>query len=198
MSDYSLRAKTSPRYARDKLTGALSRPHFLDLLNVEKRFADRSGRPFLLCLIDIDQLRNVNLQAGNDVGDEVLRAAANRVRDTLDMPPWDNTNYLHARFDGDGLLLLLRCCRLKQGQRLAETLRSRIATMECSGGLRVTASIGLAGYRVGESIDSVLGRVEQTLFLAKQAGRDCVEVAADVFPRDDTANVIYLPLAGAR
>lgn len=198
MSDNSLKANTSPRYARDKLTGALARPHFIDLLKVEKRLADRNGRQFMLFLIDVDQMRGLNLKVGHAVGDELLFGLANRLRDTLDLSPWDNTNYLHARFDGDALMLMLRSCRLEQGQRLAETIRSRIAATEFAGGLRISVSIGVAGYCIGESVDDLLGRVEQTLFLAKQCGRDRVEVAAELPPRGEPSNVIYYPFTHSR
>ncbi len=193
MSSKLVPANSGLRRSRDSLTGALCRPRFLELLQEEKRFADRGSNGFLLCLIDVDQLRNVNDQAGQRAGDEVLLGVANRLRDILDTPPWDDLNYLHARFDGDGLIVLLRCCRLKQGQRLAETLRARIADATLAGGLSITVSIGVAAYRIGESVDDILRRTERVLYLAKQSGRDCVEVAVSPQSTNHSANVVYLP-----
>jgi diguanylate cyclase (GGDEF)-like protein len=198
MSMNSIQVENGARNSRDKLTGALNRLHFCELLEIEKQFADHEGRAFLLCLVDVDQLRNINDQAGYFAGDQVLCGVANSLRDVLDMPPWGNLNYLHTRYDGDGLMLLLRCCNLAQGQRLGETMRARIASTPYYGGLRVTVSIGIAAYRIGESIDEVLCRVEQTLHLAKQSGRDCVEVAMLVDPANRPPNVFYLPTPGAR
>jgi len=188
----SLQATHTSHHSRDRLTGALSRLHFLELLQEEKRFADRNGSAFLLCLIDVDQLRNVNDQMGQKAGDEVLLGVANRLRDILDTPPWSGLNYLHARFDGDGLMVLLRCCRLDQGQRLAEALRSRVGSTPFSKQLDITVSIGVAAYRIGESTDEVLGRTERTLRLAKQSGRDCVEIALCPETTGLPDNVVYL------
>jgi diguanylate cyclase (GGDEF)-like protein len=193
MSTTPVSADSLARHLRDKLTGALCRPHFLDLLAEEKRFADRSGQAFLLCLLDVDQLRSINDAAGLRAGDEVLRGIANSLRDILDTAPWDGLNYLHARFDGDALMVLLRCCRVEQGQRLAETVRVRVRRSTYRADARATVSAAVASYAIGEPIDRVLSRTERTLLLAKQAGGDCVETA--LLPADHRthSNVIYLP-----
>lgn len=190
MSSEFAPADQRPRRTRDRLTGALSRMHFLDLLAEEKTFADRNDRPFILCLIDVDQLRNVNDEAGQRAGDDVLVGIANRARDILDTAPWSELNYLHARYDGDGLLILLRSCRVEHGTRFAEALRTRVA-QSVFGRQRVTVSIGIAAYTLGEPLDGVLARTERTLYLAKQCGRDRVEVAMDAAPQQRD-NVVYL------
>jgi diguanylate cyclase (GGDEF)-like protein len=196
MSSEFASAQDHPQRARDRLTGALSRMHFLDLLAEEKTFADRNDRSFLLCLIDVDQLRNVNDQSGQRAGDDVLIGIANRARDVLDTPPWCDLNYLHARYDGDGLMVLLRSCRVEHGQRFAEALRARVS-QSSFGHQRVTVSIGVAAYAIGEPLDEVLARTERTLYLAKQYGRDCVEVAPATAPRQRD-NVVYLDRIGWR
>jgi diguanylate cyclase (GGDEF)-like protein len=196
MSSEFASAEHHPQRARDRLTGALSRMHFLDLLAEEKTFADRNDRPFLLCLVDVDQLRNVNDQAGQRAGDDVLVGIVNRARDVLDTPPWSDLNYLHARYDGDGLMVLLRSCRVEHGQRFAEALRARVS-QSSFGHQRVTVSIGVAAYAIGEPLDEVLARTERTLYLAKQYGRDCVEVAPATAPRQRD-NVVYLDRIGWR
>lgn len=183
-------ATEHPQRARDRLTGALSRMHFLDLLAEEKAFADRNDRPFLLCLIDVDQLRNVNDEGGQRAGDDVLIGVVDRARDILDTPSWSDLNYLHARYDGDGLMILLRSCRVEHGSRFAEALRQRVAQSRFAG-QRVTVSIGVATYGLGEPLDKVLARTERTLHLAKQSGRDWVEVARDPV-RERRDNVVYI------
>lgn len=178
--------------SRDRLTGALTRPYFLELLAEEKQCADRTGRAFVLCLIDVDQLRNINDQLGQATGDDVLLGVANKLRDVLDARPWSNLNYLHARYDGDGLMLLLRSPDLDQGRRCAEALRARLAESGLARQYGVTVSIGVTRYDLGESLDEVLGRTERTLFLAKQTGRDCVEVATPADTEAQRDNVVYL------
>jgi diguanylate cyclase (GGDEF)-like protein len=192
MSSDFASAQLSAQRARDRLTGALSRLHFLELLREEKTFADRNGLAFLLCLIDVDQLRNINDRAGQRAGDDVLIGVTNRLRDVLDTPPWSQFNYLHARYDGDGLMVLLRSCHVDHGRRFAEALRMRVANAPFGSQRDVTVSIGVAAYSVGEPVDEVLARTERTLYLAKQYGRDCVEVAVAPPAVRPQENVVYL------
>jgi GGDEF domain-containing protein len=88
--------------------------------------------------------------------------------------------------------VLLRSCHVEHGRRFAEALRSRVANATFGTSRGVTVSIGVVEYCVGESIDGVLARTERTLYLAKQSGRDCVEVAPPQTPARPRANVIYL------
>jgi len=192
MSSNFAAAEHSTQKARDRLTGALSRLHFLELLTEEKSFADRNGLAFLLCLVDVDQLRNVNDRAGQRAGDDILIGVTDRLRDILDTPPWSEFNYLHARYDGDGLMVLLRSCHVDHGRRFAEALRMRVAKAVFGNQRGVTVSIGVAAYNVGEPLDEVLARTERTLYLAKQYGRDCVEVAVPPPPTAQRENVVYL------
>jgi diguanylate cyclase (GGDEF)-like protein len=177
---------------RDSLTKALSRPQFGISLEQEKERSDLCGLPFVLCLIDIDKLRNVNDEYGLRVGDAVLAEVADRIRNRLDESDWDCIEYLHARFDGDALILLARDCSIRQGSRLAESLRAAISESPVWEQLRVTVSISVVQYRIAESTDALLSRVEKTLHLAKQFGRDRVEVAAT--PENGrSASILPLP-----
>lgn len=179
---------------RDALTDALSRQRFLDLLADEKRLADSTGRAFVLCLFDVDALRNINESHGNDVGDATLVELAARVRGVLDARPWCDVVDLHARFDGGALIVFLRGTSLEQGAQFAETVRSAASGATLQARSRLTVSAGVAGYRIGEPIDDVLARAEQTLHLAKQFGRDRVETAPN--PPLDSRGDNLIPFPG--
>jgi diguanylate cyclase (GGDEF)-like protein len=165
-------------HLRDRLTDALSRPQFLELLEHEKRIADQTGKPFVLCLVDIDQLRNINDREGQRAGDAVLLGVAERLRNLLDSPPWTESVYLHARFDGDSLMLFVPNCGAKKGVDFAEALRARIAGTTFGARTKATASIAVvACSRTLESVDELVSRAERTMHLAKQFGSDHVELA---------------------
>jgi diguanylate cyclase (GGDEF)-like protein len=192
MTSLSTSPQTTAHPLRDALTQALSRPQFSIMLDEEKQRSDDSASPFVLCLIDIDNLRNINDEFGHRAGDRVLAEVARRIRNRLDEAAWDSVEYLHARFDGDALVLLARDCSVKRGTRLAAALRDAINEERFERGLRVTVSISIAEYRIGESTDSVLARLEKALHLAKQFGADTIEVA----PMPESygpANVVPLP-----
>lgn len=181
---------------RDALTEALSRQRFIDLLDDEKRLADTTGRPFALCLFDIDALRNVNEYYGHGAGDAAVIELVARVRAVLDARPWCDVVDLHARFDGGALIVFLRGTALEDGTRFAESVRAATARARVEARIGMTVSAGVAGYRTGEPIDAVLTRAEQSLHLAKQFGRDRVETAPNPPPEARGDNLI--PFPGAR
>ncbi len=191
----SIDSNTAHGRGRDGLTDALSRQRFLELLGDEKRLADTTGRAFALCLFDLDALRSLNEGYGQDAGDAALLELAHRVRAVLDSRPWCDVVDLHARFDGGALIVFLRGTRLEQGTQFAETVRAAVASAVIESRLAVTVSAGVAGYRVGEPLDAVLARCEQSLHLAKQFGRDRVETAPNPPGEARADNLIPFPRA---
>lgn len=179
---------------RDTLTASFSRSYFLDAVEIERQFAVETGRPFALCLIDVDQLRNINDVFGQRAGDSVLAGVAETVRGTLDLPQWQNLRCLQARFDGDSLILLLPGCRLDRGEQFAHVLRRRIADAIFTDEVAVTVSIAVTGYTTADTVDELLGRTERTLHLAKQFGNDSVETARTPEPKQRAASVTRLPV----
>ena len=133
---------------------------------------------FSLCLVDLDRLRNINDARGMEVGDAALTGLVERLRSVLDAPAWHRSEYTLARYDGGAVMVLARPCRSSDGELLAEALRFGVAEQPLGDRLSATVSIGVAQHRIGESIDALLARTERTLHLAKQFGRDRVEVSS--------------------
>jgi diguanylate cyclase (GGDEF)-like protein len=196
MSRFSSRSEGSegsPGTAwHDPLTGALTRQHFLSLLAEEQQHADDNGEPFGLFLADVDGLKAINDGWGQSAGDGVLAALADELRTLLGKPPWHEIQYSYARFDGGSIVLLARGRELEFIQRLAETLRQRVAESPLVEGITVTLSISVTQYRIGEPIDELVSRVERTLHLAKQFGRDRVECAPAAPQSPRRATVVRL------
>ena len=184
----------SRQAARDGLTGAFARPHFLNLLDDECRFALEMGKPFCVCLIDIDQLRKINEACGIIAGDALLAGAAESIRLTLDLPQWGNLRCLIGRYDGDSLILLLPGCRLRRAEQFAYRVKQHI----CRPDDEIpdfTVSVAVAAFSGHDTIDALLTRTEKTMCLAKQLGGDSVEVARTAELTRDLATVTRLPVA---
>ena len=174
----------------DPLTGALTRPGVLALLNAQAAHAQRTGNVFCLCLVDVDRLRSINDSRGVAVGDAVIAGLAARLRGVLEQPAWHYSEYTIGRYDGGALLVIARPCSVHQGETLAEALRFGVAESALAERQSATVSIGVAQYRIGESIDSLLARTERTMYLAKQFGRDRVEVSPTPPSRVERAKVV--------
>jgi diguanylate cyclase (GGDEF)-like protein len=175
----------------DNLTLALTRPAFLQELAGQAQVAQRNGNPFCLLLLDVDHLQNINDCHGVAAGDDVLAGLAERCRSVIAEPAWHRSEYTFGRYDGGALMVLARPCVSSQAEMLAEALRFAIAEKPL-GTISATVSIGVAQFRIGESVDELLGRTERVLHVAKQFGRDRIEVASTPPSRVERAKVVGL------
>lgn len=162
---------------RDALTNALTRPTFLGLLRGCAERTTAGDPPFAVCLLDVDQLTNVNDRHGLAAGDRVLAGIARRVLAELADTRWHGLACTLARYDGDALSLLAQPADSARIVELAEALRVAVARQAVDGAA-VTVSLGVAQHRIGESVDELLARTERALHLAKQFGRDRVELSS--------------------
>lgn len=176
----------------DALTLCLTRPAFLAELAEQAQLAQRSGNAFSLLLVDVDHLQNINDCHGVAAGDDVLVGLADRCREVTAAPAWHRSEYTFGRYDGGALMILARPCAVSQAEMLAEALRFGVAEKPFAERISATVSIGVAQFRIGESLDELLARAERVLHVAKQFGRDRVEVASSPPSRVERAKVVGL------
>lgn len=176
----------------DALTLTLTRPAFLRELVEQAQHAQRSGNAFCLLLLDVDHLKNINDCHGVAAGDDVLVGLADRCRRVTAEPAWHRSEYTFGRFDGGALMILARPCASSQAEMLAEALRFAVAEKPLGDRISATVSVGVAQFRIGESTDELLARLERVLHVAKQFGRDRVEVASAPPSRIERAKVVGL------
>ncbi|QTF93910.1 biofilm regulation diguanylate cyclase SiaD [Halomonas sp. BM-2019] len=139
------------------------------LIDERLRQLQASGRSYTLALLDIDHFKTINDRHGHDVGDRLLVAIADTLRQSL------RESDLCGRWGGEEFLLIFAGARLDESWRIVERLReSATAVSVCHGGVRlsVTLSAGLSEHREGESHTETLRRADQALLRAKRDGRD--------------------------
>jgi diguanylate cyclase (GGDEF)-like protein len=166
----------------DKLTGVANRQAFDELLEQFVRSRRPGLRPFSLLLFDIDHFKQINDTLGHLRGDAVIRRVADMAVGVL-----RDTDMI-CRWGGEELIVLARNCPLADAVRLAESLCATIAAepiLQPDDGTRVTISVGVTDHRPGETVDAILSRVDQALYQAKRAGRNCVRVAEPTMSHDE-------------
>ncbi|MEE4277401.1 MAG: diguanylate cyclase [Halieaceae bacterium] len=153
----------------DQLTGALNRASFEGRLDAELIRFDRYRVPFSLVMFDIDHFKRVNDSFGHARGDAVLRSVVSRVRSILRGP--DSL----CRWGGEEFIILLPATNLAGALVIAERCLSIVAQQEFEEAGRVTISLGVAQHSAGHSVDELLRRVDENLYAAKRAGRNCID-----------------------
>ena len=158
----------------DPLTGLANRLLLDARLEQSMQHARRSHGQIALLLVDLDHFKAINDSRGHAIGDEVLRATADRLRaavrevDTV------------ARVGGDEFVVVLTALSgAADAERLAEKLVTSIGEpmrvlgmpTECS------ASIGVALFGGGELTSAeLMRRADRAMYAAKEAGRNCYRV----------------------
>jgi diguanylate cyclase (GGDEF)-like protein/PAS domain S-box-containing protein len=161
------------RAVHDPLTGLPNRVLFVDRL--EHALA-RLGRQRCLCAIlflDLDHFKLVNDSLGHHVGDELLAAAAPRLKQAL------RSSDTVARFGGDEFGILLEdIASERDAIESAERIAAIFARPFVLSGSEhfVTTSIGIALARGGELADELIRDADAAMYRAKERGRARYEV----------------------
>jgi len=172
-----LREEMRQRVEADGLTGLASRRELLRRGDMLMALARRSGRPLSLVSLNINKLKAVNGKHGSELGDEVLRSVAARLRDAL------RATDAVGRMGGGHFAVVMPDTPLEGACGAAERARSAVAedALFAPGGqerVQFTVSAGVAFLEAGDaSAELLLRRADQALAAAKRAGRDRVEVA---------------------
>ncbi|ACN13365.1 signal transduction family protein (GGDEF domain protein) [Desulforapulum autotrophicum HRM2] len=155
----------------DALTGLLNRRGF------ESRLHPLLKDPqscFCLIMIDIDHFKRVNDTYGHLVGDSILKALANLLKQQT------KGKDCLARFGGEEFIILLPETRLEQAGAVAEDIRKKLAAQEWKQRKtgkpmgKITISLGVTQYRPNESEVTLIHRVDTALYTAKRNGRNRV------------------------
>ncbi|WP_175452604.1 sensor domain-containing diguanylate cyclase [Thiohalomonas denitrificans] len=164
----ALEAEMERRACHDFLTGLLNRHCFTEHLERELDRADRYECPVTLILLDIDDFKSVNDAHGHDVGDRALKHVASCLQNAV------RSADVLARWGGEEFVILTPETQLESGRFLAEKLRVELERARFSPVGTITASFGIAEYQPREGADTLLKRVDNALYAAKHAGRNCV------------------------
>ncbi len=159
----------------DALTGIYNRRHLITRFKEEFEKARRHLSNLSCILIDIDKFKYVNDNYGHLIGDEVIKKACNIIRDSVRV--YD----IVGRFGGEEFLIILPDTKIEESLRLAERLRAKVesdlAIYNSDGHwIRTTISLGLTTFNDRDlSIDDMLKRADDALYMAKKGGRNRVQ-----------------------
>ncbi len=152
----------------DQLTGLVNRTLFRDRLLLALARSKRKQQPLGLMLLDLDRFKAVNDTCGHDVGDQLLKAVADRFRSCVRQV--DTV----ARMGGDEFAMILEGV---SGRQDIVTVAQRIVEAICKPFFidgrpqSVGVSIGITVYpQDDQSVDELLKHADAAMYCAKQRG----------------------------
>lgn len=159
--------------SRDSLTGLLKHADIKEQVAVEQERALRTGKPVSVVMLDIDHFKKVNDSYGHGVGDNVIRALANLLRQRL-----RRVDAL-GRYGGEEFLAVLPECGGTQAVQILDEIRqqfSRISFSSEVGDFSVSLSAGVASC-AGLEASALIEAADKALYAAKNTGRNKVCLA---------------------
>jgi diguanylate cyclase (GGDEF)-like protein len=160
----------------DSLTGILNRGEGIRRIQQEISRSLRVQHPLSIILVDIDHFKKINDNHGHQTGDRVLQVVVGSLTATL-------RNYdLICRYGGEEFLIMLPTTELGMAMETAERLRLVVAkttTQSAEGApIKLTISLGVSSLQPDDSLDHLVFRADNALYLAKQEGRNQVQFIA--------------------
>lgn len=162
---------------RDFLTGLFNHRVLMESLDRQLAHARRTGRPFCVLMMDLDNFKRVNDTYGHLGGDAVLRELARRLRQVV------RTSDIVGRYGGEEFLVILPETTKAEAQAVAQRIHHAVsgASFLLPSGDEVTLriSIGVASYpQDGDTVNGLVAAADLACYEAKRRGGAQTVIAA--------------------
>jgi diguanylate cyclase (GGDEF)-like protein len=162
--DRAREASLWQRATHDPLTGLVNRTQLLDLVERSLQHRDRGSSPPAVIYADLNSFKEVNDRGGHRIGDDVLRAAAERMEGAI------RPDDVIARIGGDEFAVLCENIHsYEEVESVAHRLRQAVDLLiEVNGHqTNVTVTTGVALARAGDSAETLIARADAAMYAYK-------------------------------
>lgn len=153
----------------DSLTGISNRLKFNTMIESMVEVALRYKTDLSIILFDVDHFKQVNDNYSHQVGDQTLKRLTEIISDHVRKAD------LFIRWGGEEFLIVLSNTSVQQAEIAAEKFRKSIVDEDFDDVGKITCSFGVTGLQKSDTISDFISRVDEALYQAKSAGRNCVK-----------------------
>jgi diguanylate cyclase (GGDEF)-like protein len=154
----------------DPLTGVINRGELFRKLEILFSKSKELNLPLSVLMVDIDRFKRINDNFGHQTGDAVLEKIAAVLRNSV------RSFDIVGRYGGEEFLIVLSGTSLQKAVKVADRIRETIENSKLVPDQKVTVSIGVAELKPSdESLNTLLRRADERLYLAKKKGRNRTE-----------------------
>lgn len=165
--------KQSLTAKQDPLTKLPNRLAYNERIELEVERWKRKSAPLSVAIVDIDHFKKINDQYGHAAGDKTLTVIARHLQNSL-----RSTDFV-ARWGGEEFILLFPDTDAQKVEKPLEAIRRDLEKIPFTfKGERVTitTSIGATTFKDGDDIEKVFERADSNLYIAKNSGRNRVNL----------------------
>lgn len=156
--------------SHDPLTGIYNRSKFDELLNYEIEQFYRYNKVFSIAICDFDNFKIVNDTYGHQTGDDVLIQSSKIIEKVI------RESDVLARWGGEEFTLLLPHTNKDKAELVLEKIRKSIQNNKLQSVGHITISCGLSEVRKGDTVSSLMKRIDDALYHAKENGRNKITI----------------------
>jgi diguanylate cyclase (GGDEF)-like protein/PAS domain S-box-containing protein len=165
----------------DQLTGLPNRLYLAAHLPIAIETARTAGQILAILFLDLDRFKHINDSRGHDTGDELLKAVAQRIRDTT------RDEDMVVRMGGDEFIIVLKDALVSEQVDLAAAriIDAISLPFNVNGkSLVTTASIGVSLFpRDGSDMGELLRHSDTAMYHAKDRGRNNCQIFSPIMDR---------------
>lgn len=163
----------------DELTSLPNRRGFRETMQRLIQNAIDTESSFALLVLDIDHFKQINDEHGHLVGDAILRYLAKLLHHQT-----KGQDHI-ARIGGEEFVVMLPDTLYSSALSVADSIRKQVAARSLQmrknhHPIRLTISIGVAMFQLNEQFEDLFERADQSLYLAKNSGRNRVRGETDL------------------
>ena len=154
----------------DPLTSVANRRAFYDLANMELSKARRYQTPISVLYMDIDNFKQINDHFGHHIGDKLLRAVAETIKNNI------RAIDVVARLGGDEFGILLAETKAESAALVARKLKKKLLELMQDNGWSVTLSVGAVTFEIlPGSVDEMINTADSQMYNAKKNGKNRIQ-----------------------
>ncbi|MBW7990631.1 MAG: sensor domain-containing diguanylate cyclase [Planctomycetes bacterium] len=165
--------RTQRQAITDGLTALVNHKTFYEVLEKELWRSRRYGGQISLIMVDVDNLKKINDAYGHRAGDKVIKEISKRIKKCIRQID------TAARYGGDEFAVILINTSLIDASVVAKRMLDAVSNTPISWNneeIELSISVGLCQYDAQGTPEDIMGRSDQALYLAKQAGKNTVRV----------------------
>ena len=144
----------------DPLTGLFNRGFAEERLKTEVARSSRKNLGLILVLLDLNDFKQINDNYGHPMGDEVLKAFAERLKQST------RGSDLAVRWGGDEFVVLLVDCKMSELPIVLQRIEG-VSVRLADKDLTVSFSAGWKAYEAGDQISDLIEAADKKLYSNK-------------------------------
>ncbi|MGC8914679.1 MAG: diguanylate cyclase [Thermosulfidibacteraceae bacterium] len=151
--------------AIDELTGVYNRRALNEFLGILIKQCERYGDKLSIMLIDLDDFKAVNDRYGHVFGDKVLEEFVKVLKGLV------RESDIVARYGGDEFVVIMPKTDVSSAKFVAERILAELSKVALLDVIKISVSIGLTEYTVGDDLESIFKRADEALYESKIMGK---------------------------